>query len=267
MSEFTFLSREYKSTLEQDYILEQEKTIPRTSSFTAYDALYSKMTASVKGKFKTFKRAKKDKIETDEEVEIEGALDWEEDTISGDISEEELIDFRSDLEYLTLPQAATSAVVDLNLNAFASVALLETEELIVTPSPQELNDRFHQELNKASILADFHERYILASLERRRNSEVGNQDKTENATRAWRESIDANPLIALEDISRTMLARGISHSGEKIGGHRPQPVLYELDTDEEVHTLSDQSKSFSSFIPGIAPRLAIDEKMIEMAEG
>ncbi|KAJ3329887.1 hypothetical protein HDU91_003733, partial [Kappamyces sp. JEL0680] len=252
-------------------------------------ALYSQMTESVKANLSTFKvkRAKKKthqakghRLETtDEDVSdanlttLDGKqLEWEEDTNSAPGSDDEaLIDFRTDLESAPIYQAATSAV-DMVGKPLPRPVHPEAEVVeLAMPSAQDLNDLFHAELGKASILADFHERYILASLERKRNSELDDPAlQTHDATKAWRESIDAHPLIALEDISRSMLAKGISHSGAAFHHGEPavsrQTTIRELQEGEETVQLSSASKLFTGYLPLDTPRLDVDEELLAMIQ-
>ena len=278
MTDFSTLAKEYQDGLPQEYLDQygnSEPSMPRSSSFEAYESLYLKMSQQVRGKLTNIKQRKRKNVgkfdaklvaggaveESESEVDDQGAtsneLYWEEDTDSTCSDSEDLIAFRNDLEFLDITK---SAPIDI-------IQPLPVSTKLSVPSPQsdvaetihDLDEQFQKELSKASILADFHERYILASLERKR---LGLQTTQHDSRRLWQETIDANPLVALENISRSLLS---------VERQTPEPhqtssgSIRELVEGEEGITLSQRSQEYHGFIPNISPRLDIDDDFLERA--
>lgn len=263
-SEFSALSREYQASLDKDFISSQkEMKSSASATFEDYGKLYEKMTLQVKGKLTSLKSKKTSKLsatlamkqakksrqiesesERDEDSNTNN-LDWEEDTNSDTCSDrEELIEFRTDLD---VPHQ-TSQPISIQKND-APDAITPSSTLTVL----DLEDHFQQELSKASILADFHERYILSTLEKKRNGiEV---DLQAEARRLWQETVDANPLVALENISRSLLSgeNRFESDFEKQGAS-----IREVTGDEQNIPLSQSSRHFANFIPSAAPQLDLD---------
>lgn len=272
-SEFSALSKEYQATLDKDF-LESQKEMKTSASatFEDYSSLYSKMTQQVKGKLTSLKSKKTSKLSAtlamnqakkSRQMESESErdedsnainLDWEEDTNSDTCSDrEELIEFRTDLD---VPHQASQPI---NIHPHVAPDAITPSS---TLTALDLDDHFQKELSKASILADFHERYILSTLEKKRNGVA--VDLQAEARRLWQETVDANPLVALENISRALLsgeARLESGAQENQGAS-----IRELASDEQNIPLSRGSHHFAAFIPSAAPRLdveGLDEELLK----
>jgi hypothetical protein len=267
-SEFLTLAKEYQATLEKEFV-ESQKNLKKSHSatFEDYGSLFNKMTEQVKGKLTNLKSKKTSKLsvtlafnqakkirqmESESENDDYGnTLDWEEDTNSDTCSDrEELIEFRTDLE-ITHQHSEPLSIkknddISESLNTPAS-----------TLTSHELDNHFQKELTKATILADFHERYILSTLEKRRQCIPVDSNE---ARRLWQETVDANPLMALENISRSLLSGDLT-SLEPY--QTSTSTIKELTFEEQNTPLSHGSRKFANFIPSSTPKLDIDDLLLE----
>ena len=174
-------------------------------------------------------------------------LAWEEDT-DDEMENEEVLKFRQDLgDNATLDTKSAIKIVDIDTAVTTLANPVKADDnidMISEPqSTHELEDSFHKELTNATIKADFDERYIQSSFERRR---LGLP--LDSATSTWKQSIQANPLTALENISRSVLLEKRVLSEEfKVG------TIKELEDD--CVEISEASKKYADFLPLDAPIL------------
>jgi hypothetical protein len=187
-------------------------------------------------------------------------LGWEEDT-DDEVENEEVLGFRKDFDLpggdarVRNPLGTASAGevdniamtnTNSNVDSTAISTLMENGDAMKTPdllTTSELEDSFNKELTKATIKADFDERYIQSSLERRR---LGLSMQEPVST--WKQSIQANPLTTLENISRSVLERAASIEFE-VG------TIKELEENTIPVEIAQSSQKYSHFLPLDAPIL------------
>jgi hypothetical protein len=272
-NEFTQLSKEYR----QSFSATGADAIPdgaNSPRFQPYDNLFQNICDEVaiklaakkirfknkcpKGKILNGQSAKNILESESEGSEYLSEIQWESDTDSEmDEVIEELVAFRTDLEpleHLTKePLGIQKLIHDLiPENSNGEVEIVYEEESIA-----DLEDRFHRELNKSAVLADFHEKYINHVLvQERENGPLHAHVKQADAHRIWKETVSENPLFALESISHTFTEL------EHISRNRNDIPVQETDRIKEIYTvdieLSERSRRFADFIPTITPRLNFD---------
>jgi hypothetical protein len=127
------------------------------------------------------------------------------------------------------------------------------------PTNDNLDELFQSELSRATVLAEFHERYIHRVLERRRelNDNTTNLGHFERH-RIWQETMNDHPMLALENIGRSLRANPA----------RPS-VLEQQDSEATIQEIVDSvveisasSHSFSQFILTDVPQLHLDEQLL-----
>ena len=171
-------------------------------------------------------------------------LDWEEE--SNENEEDEEVDaFRTD------PTDPAVPVAYERQDTFKQVEQEPTNYV-------ELEDKFHQELSKAHILAEFDERYIQIVLQIRRESN-GNTTSLEldERHRLWEETVSEHPLLVLENLSRGMMALA-NRAPTRIPMESQESTATIQELGDDAIELSLASRSFSSFIPNTIPQLNVD---------
>ncbi len=221
MEEFQDLAREFHASIQGREI--NEKIV--YTSFDTYDTVWDKIKQCV------------DDTLTQE-------LDWEVDS-DQDHEIEEVDAFRSDSDNL-----------DVKVEYERQDTFKETE-----PEPTnyfELEDRFHQELSKAHILAEFDERYIQNVLQIRRETNGNTQSLELNERhRLWEETVREHALLVLENLSRGMMDIA-NRTPVRIPIESQESTATIQELGEDAIELSLASQSFSSFIPNTIPQLDVD---------
>ncbi|KAJ3312305.1 hypothetical protein HDV04_003198 [Boothiomyces sp. JEL0838] len=249
--EFQEIATEYYSQISIEYRdLQSKSTHKRTASYEPYEVIFSQVKDAVKlglqipqkNTSKTNNTLKTRSIkESDSEERFSDDLDWESESDS-DCDCESLIEFRTDGEFASLQKVVETMTEKL-------------DEVVKVHNQVELDQRFQSELLKSSMLADFHERYILKALERRRleNDTIENIKKDVNlAQSVWNETLQANPMQVLENIGRNLPPKE-----DDIG---LTATIHEM---EELVEISDSSKEYSKYIPSFATRLNVDDKLFD----
>ncbi|KAJ3000627.1 hypothetical protein HDV02_004312 [Globomyces sp. JEL0801] len=261
---FSTLSAEYHSTLTSEYIKEtsdNQHGLVRTSSYESYDKIYQKIQSTV---IETLNNKKNSKMvdESNDSDEETDELSWE--TSSNTSAKTEvLLDFRPDLTTTEQP------IIYNDSNQ------IETEVHVPEKSVGELEQQFEKELLNSTILADFHERYIVRSLESKREAQEMEMIDIEsdldgmNARKAWMDVMTANPMMMLETLGRSIsqskaAAAYSSSSGDSFRKAESLPIssIDELGDDDDGFTLNESSRKFARFIPQVIPRLNVTEAMI-----
>jgi hypothetical protein len=183
--------------------------------------------------------------------------DWESCTDSDLASniDEDLLAFRTDLDQVEyIIRSGNLFITEIEEN---EIVIKDKEVIVTEDSLNTLEERFHKELSKGAVLADFHEKYINHVLVQERENEAPMEEhvKREDALRIWRETVSDNPIFALEHISRTFV--NLEKASRK-------PIDFDQIADcKEIFMvdveLSKSSKEFLNFMPLVTPRLDCEE--------
>ncbi|KAJ3320153.1 hypothetical protein HDV06_005630 [Boothiomyces sp. JEL0866] len=249
--EFQEIATEYYSQFPLEIRTTQLNTThKRTASFEPYDVLFGQIKDAVNLGLKVPAAKKSEKIrnllqsrsfrESDSEDVFSDDLNWESESDS-ECDCESLIEFRTDGEFASIELAV-------------EIMTEKLEEVEKAQNQVELDQHFQNELLKSSMLADFHERYILKALERKRldgeaETAVGGMNLAQSV---WKETLQANPMQFLENIGRNLPSKE-----EDIG---LTATIHEM---EELVEISESSKEYSKYIPSFATRLNVDDKLFE----
>ncbi|KAJ3271454.1 hypothetical protein HDV01_006660 [Terramyces sp. JEL0728] len=250
--DFQEIATEYYAQTTQEYRDHQSNVSHRrTASFEPYDVIFGQIKDAVKIGLQTLSNKPtrntgantKPRTLSDSDLEdrYSDGLDWESDS-DGENDCESLIEFRTDGEFASLKAAVETMAEKL-------------DDVVKVQNQIEMDQQFESELLKSSMLADFHERYILKALERRRLEETTNASDSNDmqlAQSVWKETMQANPMQVLENIGRNL-----AHQEEEIG---LSATIHEM---EELVEISESSKEYSKYIPSFATRLNVTDEMLD----